>query len=46
MTPQLRFPEFTDEWQVKKLGDVFDRVTRKNKENNQNTNYRMLENEL
>lgn len=22
MTPQLRFPEFTDEWQVKKLGDV------------------------
>lgn len=36
MTPQLRFPDFTDEWQVKKLGDVFDRVTRKNKENNQN----------
>ena len=22
MTPQLRFPEFTDEWQVKKLGDT------------------------
>lgn len=22
MTPQLRFPGFTDEWQVKKLGDV------------------------
>lgn len=22
MTPQLRFPEFTDEWQVKKLGEV------------------------
>ena len=22
MTPQLRFPEFTDEWQVKKLGDI------------------------
>ena len=21
ITPQLRFPEFTDEWQVKKLGD-------------------------
>ncbi|NCU31040.1 restriction endonuclease subunit S [Candidatus Saccharibacteria bacterium] len=21
MTPQLRFPQFTDEWQVKKLGD-------------------------
>lgn len=35
-TPQLRFPEFTDKWQVKKLGDVFERVTRKNKENNQN----------
>lgn len=29
MTPQLRFPEFTDEWQVKKLGDVFDEVTDK-----------------
>ena len=24
MTPQLRFPEFTDEWQVKKLGDIAD----------------------
>lgn len=23
MIPQLRFPEFTDEWQVKKLGDSF-----------------------
>ena len=23
MTPQLRFPEFTDEWQVKKLGSLF-----------------------
>lgn len=22
MTPQLRFPKFTDEWQVKKLGDI------------------------
>ena len=22
MTPQLRFPEFTDEWQMKKLGDI------------------------
>ena len=22
MTPQLRFPEFTDKWQVKKLGDI------------------------
>lgn len=26
MTPQLRFPEFTDEWQVKKLGEVVDNV--------------------
>lgn len=24
MTPQLRFPEFRDEWQVKRLGDVAD----------------------
>lgn len=24
MTPQLRFPEFTDEWQVKLLGKIFD----------------------
>ncbi len=24
ITPQLRFPEFTDEWQVKKLGDIAD----------------------
>lgn len=24
MTPQLRFPEFTDEWQMKKLGDIFE----------------------
>ena len=24
-TPQLRFPEFTDAWQVKKLGDVADK---------------------
>lgn len=23
MTPQLRFPEFTDDWQVKKLGSLF-----------------------
>lgn len=26
MTPQLRFPEFTDEWQVKKLGDLASKV--------------------
>lgn len=24
MTPKLRFPEFTDEWQMKKLGDLFE----------------------
>lgn len=24
MTPQLRFPEFTDEWHTKKLGDLFE----------------------
>ncbi len=24
ITPQLRFPEFTDEWQMKKLGDIFE----------------------
>ena len=27
MTPQLRFPEFTDEWQVKKLGDIGSVIT-------------------
>lgn len=26
MTPQLRFQEFTDDWQVKKLGEVVDNV--------------------
>lgn len=26
MTPQLRFPEFTDKWQVKKLGDLANTV--------------------
>ncbi len=36
MTPKLRFPGFSDEWQVKRFNDVFDRVTRKNTENNQN----------
>ena len=35
-TPALRFPGFTDEWQEKKLNEVFSRVTRKNAENNQN----------
>ncbi len=36
MTPQLRFPQFTDEWRVKRLSDIADRVVRRNKENNQN----------
>ena len=27
MTPQLRFPEFTDEWQVKKIGDTGNVIT-------------------
>lgn len=36
MTPRLRFSEFTTEWQKKKFIDVFERVTRKNLENNQN----------
>lgn len=35
-TPQLRFPEFTGEWQEIKFKDIFCRVTSKNKENNQN----------
>ncbi len=34
--PTLRFPEFRGEWDVKKLGEVFERITRKNKEGNQN----------
>ncbi|WP_405366569.1 restriction endonuclease subunit S [Ruminobacter sp.] len=28
--PKLRFPKFTDEWEQRKLGDVVERVTRKN----------------
>ena len=28
--PKLRFPEFTDDWEQRKLGDVVERVTRKN----------------
>ncbi len=35
--PKLRFPEFTDEWEMKTLGEIFERVTRKNKEKNSNT---------
>ena len=34
--PQLRFPEFDGDWEVKKLSDLVDRVTTKNKENNLN----------
>ena len=34
--PKLRFPGFKGEWEEKKLGDVFKRITRKNKENNKN----------
>lgn len=36
MIPELRFPEFTQDWESTKLADVFDRVIRKNTENNQN----------
>ena len=36
LVPKLRFPEFSDEWQTVSFKDVFERVTRKNKENNQN----------
>ena len=32
MIPQLRFPEFTDEWQVKKLGDIAKKVGDRNGE--------------
>mgnify|MGYP002853864643 CR=1 FL=1 len=35
-TPRLRFPGFTGEWEEKKMGDVFTRITRRNTENNQN----------
>ncbi|HDP6383551.1 TPA: restriction endonuclease subunit S, partial [Staphylococcus aureus] len=28
--PELRFPEFEGEWEEKKLGDLTDRVIRKN----------------
>ena len=30
-TPKLRFPEFTDDWEQRKLSDISERVTRKNK---------------
>ena len=29
--PEIRFPEFTDPWEQRKLGDVCERITRKNK---------------
>ena len=35
-TPRLRFPEFTGEWEEKKLGEVFSRLTEKNAEDNKN----------
>lgn len=36
--PTLRFPEFMNdgEWEVKRLGDIFDRITDRNKEDNKN----------
>lgn len=35
-TPRLRFPGCTGEWEEKKMGNVFTRITRRNTENNQN----------
>ena len=32
-TPRIRFPGFTDPWEQRKLGDIVDRVTRKNTNN-------------
>lgn len=31
--PKLRFPGFTEEWEQRKLGDIADKVTEKNKNN-------------
>ena len=31
--PKLRFPEFTDDWEQRKLGDIVERVVRKNTNN-------------
>lgn len=28
--PKLRFPEFTDDWEQRKLDEVVERITRKN----------------
>ena len=38
LVPELRFPEFMDsgEWEVKKLKEIAERITRKNKANNLN----------
>ena len=29
--PELRFPEYSGNWQEKKLGDIADKITQKNK---------------
>ena len=34
--PRLRFKEFTDEWEEKNLSSLFERITEKNTENNDN----------
>lgn len=34
--PYFRFPEFTDEWEEKRLGEIADRITRKNKDSETN----------
>jgi type I restriction enzyme S subunit len=34
--PHLRFSDFNEDWKVKELNEVADRITTKNKENNQN----------
>ncbi|QUF84851.1 restriction endonuclease subunit S [Clostridium butyricum] len=33
LVPELRFPEFTDPWEQRKLGEVSEKVTEKNKNN-------------
>lgn len=30
LVPKLRFPEFTDEWEIKVLGEIADRISKKN----------------
>lgn len=34
--PKIRFPEFGGDWNIKRLGEVFERITGKNTENNTN----------